>query len=133
MLFFALRMLGFGKKILDLCIKHWKIVLPVVIIIVEFFVVSNIYYDKGVSNEKAKWEQRIKIEAEKNKKLTDQIAQGTLDYGKLVAEKDKVRVQKEIIHENRINTIIQEKPVYKECKTDMDVLSQLNAIRSAGQ
>lgn len=133
MLFFALRMLGFGKKILDLCIKHWKIVLPVIIIIVEFFVVSNIYYDKGVSDEKAKWEQRIKIETEKNKKLTDQIAQGTLDYGKLAAEKDKVRVEKETIHENRINTIIQEKPVYKECKTDMDVLSQLNAIRSAGQ
>lgn len=133
MLFFALRMLGFGKKILDLCIKHWKIVLPVIIIIVEFFVVSNIYYDKGVSDEKAKWEQRIKIETEKNKKLTDQIAQGTLDYGKLAAEKDKVRVEKETIHENRINTIIQEKPVYKECKTDMDVLSELNAIRSAGQ
>jgi hypothetical protein len=133
MLFFALRMLGFGKKILDLCIKHWKIVLPVVIIIVEFFVVSNVYYNKGVSNEKAKWEQRIKIEAEKNKKLTDQIAQGTLDYGKLAAEKDKVRVEKETIYENKINTIIQEKPVYKECKADMDVLGQLNAIRSAGQ
>lgn len=133
MLFFALRMLGFGKKILDLCIKHWKIVLPVVIIIVEFFVVSNVYYNKGVSNEKAKWEQRIKIEAEKNKKLTDQIAQGTLNYGKLAAEKDKVRVEKETIYENKINTIIQEKPVYKECKADMDVLSQLNAIRSAGQ
>ncbi len=133
MLFFALRMLGFGKKILDLCIKHWKIVLPVVIIIVEFFVVSNIYYDKGVATEKAKWEQRIKEETEKNRKLTEQIAKGAADFGKLAAEKDKVRVQKEVIHENRINTIIQEKPVYKECKTDSDVLNELNAIRSLGQ
>lgn len=133
MLFFALRVLGFGKKILDLCIKHWKIVLPVVIIIVEFFVVSNIYYDKGVAAEKAKWEQRIKIETEKNRKLTEQIAEGTLEYGRLAAEKDKVRVEKETIYQNKINTIIQEKPVYKECKTDMDVINQLNAIRSLGQ
>lgn len=133
MLFFALRMLGFGKKLLELAIKYWKVVLPVVIIIVEFFVVSNIYYNKGVTTERTKWEERIRIETEKNKKLTDQIAKGTEEYGKLAAEKDKVRVEKEIVHENRINTIIQEKPVYKDCAADSDILSELNAIRSLGQ
>lgn len=133
MLFFALRMLGFGKKILELCIKHWKIILPIVVIVIEFFVVSNVYYNKGVANEKAKWEERIRIETEKNQKLTAQIAKGAEEYGKLAAEKDKIRVQKEIVHENRINTIIQEKPVYKDCAADSDILSELNAIRSLGK
>jgi hypothetical protein len=133
MLFFALRVLGFGKRILDLAIQHWKIVLPVVIIVVQFFVVSNIYFDKGVDHERSKWEARIKAEAAKNEKLTNQIAEGTKQYGEAAAEEDKARVEKEIVYQNKIKTIIQEKPVYKECKTDEDVLSQLNALRSLGE
>jgi hypothetical protein len=126
-------MLGFGKKLLELAIKHWKIVLPVVIIIVEFFVVSNVYYNKGVTEERTKWEKRIQIEGEKNKKLTDSIASQAVNYGELARKQDQARVQKEVIHENSIRTIIQEKPVYKECKTDADVLKELNAIRGLGQ
>ena len=118
---------------MELAIKYWKIVLPVVIIVVEFFVVSNIYYNKGVTTERAKWELRIKQETEKNKKLTDQIAKATADYGILAAKQNEARVLKEVIHENKINTIIREKPVYKDCKTDANVLSELNAIRSAGR
>lgn len=133
MLFFALRMLGFGKKLLELAIKHWKIVLPVVIIILEFFVVSNVYYDKGITEERTKWEKKIAIEGEKNKKLTDSIASQAVNYGELARKQDQARVQKEVIHENSIRTIIQEKPVYKECKTDADVLKELNAIRGLGQ
>jgi len=133
MLFFALRMLGFGKKLLELAIKYWKIVLPVVLIIVEFFVVSNVYYNKGVTEERAKWEKKIAIEGEKNKKLTDSIASQAINYGELARKQDQARVQKEIVHENSIRTIIQEKPVYKECKTDADVLKELNAIRGLTQ
>lgn len=133
MLFFALRMLGFGKKLLELAVKYWKIVLPVVIIIVEFFVVSNVYYDKGVKEERTKWEERIKIEAEKNRKLTESIAASVNNYGELARKQDQTRIQKEVVHENNIRTIIQEKPVYKECKTDADVLKELNAIRGLGQ
>jgi hypothetical protein len=126
-------MLGFGKKLLELAIKHWKIVLPVVIIIVEFFVVSNVYYNKGVTEERTKWEKKIEIEGEKNRKLTDSIATQAVNYGELARKQDQARVQKEVIHENSIRTIIQEKPVYKECKTDADVLKELNAIRGLGQ
>jgi len=133
MLFFALRMLGFGKKLLELAIKYWKIVLPVVIIIVEFFVVSNVYYNKGVTEERTKWEKRIAIEGEKNRKLTESIAASVNNYGELARKQDQARVQKEVVHENNIRTIIQEKPVYKECKTDADVLKELNAIRSLGK
>jgi hypothetical protein len=133
MLFFALRMLGFGKKLLELAIKYWKIVLPVVIIIVEFFVVSNVYYNKGVTEERTKWEKKIEIEGEKNRKLTESIATQAVNYGELARKQDQVRVQKEIVHENSIKTIIQEKPIYKECKTDADVLKELNAIRGLTQ
>lgn len=133
MLFFALRMLGFGKKLLELAIKYWKIVLPVVIIIVEFFVVSNVYYNKGVTEERAAWQKRVDAEAEKNRKLTESIAAQTVNYGELARKQDQARVQKEVVHENSIRTIIQEKPVYKDCKTDGDVLKELNAIRSLGQ
>lgn len=126
-------MLGIGKKLLELAIKYWKIVLPVIIIIVEFFVVSNIYYNKGVNTERAKWEERIRIEGEKNRKLTESIAASVANYGTLAQKQNDARVQREVIHENKINTIIQEKPVYKDCKTDSDVLSELNAIRSAGK
>jgi hypothetical protein len=133
MLFFALRMLGFGKKLLELAIKYWKIVLPVVIIIVEFFVVSNVYYNKGVTEERTKWEKKIEIESEKNRKLTESIATQAVNYGELARKQDQVRVQKEIVHENSIKTIIQEKPIYKECKTDADVLKELNAIRGLTQ
>lgn len=133
MLFFALRMLGFGKKLLELAIKYWKIVLPVIIIIVEFFVVSNMYYNKGVNTERAKWEERIRVETEKNKKLTESIAASVANYGELAQKQDEARVEREVIHERKINTIIQEKPIYKDCKTDTDVLGELNAIRSAGR
>jgi hypothetical protein len=133
MLFFALRMLGFGKKLLELAIKYWKIVLPVVIIIVEFFVVSNVYYDKGVTEERVVWQKRVDAETEKNKKLTDSIASQAVNYGELARKQDQTRVQKEVVHENSIRTIIQEKPIYKDCKTDSDVLKELNAIRSLGQ
>lgn len=126
-------MLGFGKKLLELAIKYWKIVLPVVIIIVEFFVVSNVYYNKGVTVERAAWQKRVDAEAEKNKKLTDSIATQAVNYGELARKQDQTRVQKEIVHENSIRTIIQEKPVYKDCKTDADVLKELNAIRGLGQ
>jgi hypothetical protein len=126
-------MLGFGKKLLELAIKYWKIVLPVVIIIVEFFVVSNVYYNKGVTEERTKWEKKIEAEGEKNKKLTDSIATQAVNFGELARKQDQVRVQKEIVHENSIKTIIQEKPIYKECKTDADVLKELNAIRGLTQ
>lgn len=130
MLFFALRMLGFAKTILNFCLTHWKIFLPLLIIVVEFFVVSNIYYNKGVAEEKAKWEERIKIETEKNAKLTASIASAVDNYGTLADRQDEARVEREVVHENNIRTIIQEKPVYKECIVDDDVIDELNALRS---
>lgn len=123
-------MLGFAKTILNFCLTHWKIFLPLLIIVVEFFVVSNIYYNKGVAEEKAKWEERIKIETEKNAKLTASIASAVDNYGTLADKQDEARVEREVVHENNIRTIIQEKPVYKECIVDDDVIDELNALRS---
>lgn len=124
-------MLGFGKKLLELAIKYWKIVLPIVIIIVEFFVVSNVYYNKGVNTERAVWEEKIRIEGEKNRKLTESIANSVNNYGELARKQDAARVKTEVIHEEKIRTIIQEKPVYKDCKVDTDILKELNAIGAA--
>jgi hypothetical protein len=53
-------------------------------------------------------------------------------FGKVIETRNEERRDTEIIRENRINTIIQEKPIYTECKVDQEVVDQQNAIKALG-
>lgn len=112
--------------------KNWQWLLPTLLALIVFFWIKEHYYTLGRTEEKAVWEERIRIETEKNKKLTEVIASAVTTFGKAVQELEKTRVKKEIVHENRINTIIQEKPIYNECRIDLEVLESLNSIKALG-
>lgn len=132
MLGLGLKLLGIGKFLRDFFLQNWKWLVPLILLIAGFLWTKDHYYDLGRDNEKAAWEERIKQEEEKNKKLTDLLSTSVTNFGLLAKKEDEQRVNREIIRENRINTIIEEKPIYQECKVDQEVLDEQNAIKALG-
>lgn len=130
MLFFLLKLLGIGKFILDFVKDNWKICVPIILGVVAFIMLSKYYYNKGIIDERTAWEHRIAEETAKNNKLTNSLSDLSINYGLLARKENEDRVAKETIYEKRLNTIIQEKPIYKDCVVDQEVLDNLNAIRS---
>ena len=50
----------------------------------------------------------------------------------MVETRNEERRDKETVRETRINTIVEEKPVYKECKVDQEVIDEQNALKAMG-
>jgi hypothetical protein len=128
MIWIAAKLLGLKSLILD----NWKILIPVALVLAGFFYTKEHYYSAGKTDEKAYYESLIKTETSKNAALTSSIANLSTNYGVLAAKEDKVRIQKENTHEQKIQTIIQENPVYNQCVIDKSVLEEQNAIKALG-
>lgn len=126
MIWLGLKLLGIRKFLLE----NWKIVLPIVAIVAAFFMVSNIYYNKGVAAERQSWEERVRKEAAKNANKTEQIAKSVTNYGLVKQKEVEVRIKKETVYKDRIVTLVKELPA--ECKVSQEVLDSRNAIRAQG-
>ena len=128
MIWLGLRLLGLKKFIKE----NWKWLLPVLALVASFFIVSHIYYDKGVAAERHAWEERVKAESAKNIKKTENINAGVYQFGVKVEKEDKARVEKETVYKDKILTVIKNNPVYTDCKVEQDVIDSRNAIRAEG-
>jgi hypothetical protein len=128
----GLKLLGIGKFLKEFFLQNWKWLVPLILIVSGFLWTKEHYYTLGQDTERVVWENKVKEETEKNKKLSDLLAVSLSNFGQLVQRESDTRVQKEITHEQRINTIIQEKPVYTQCVIDKEVLNEQNALKALG-
>lgn len=113
-------------------LANWKWLLPVLAVVLAFLWTKDHYYDLGREKERTKWEKLVQKEKERNEKLSASLLNSVDSFSKAVETRNEDRVQKETIRETRINTIVEEKPVYKECKIDQEVLDEQNALKAMG-
>ena len=126
MIWLGLKLLGLRKFLLD----NWKWTLPLAASIVAFYVVSSTYYEKGMTTERAHWEERIKTESAKNVETTKETKTVVVDYGAAKQKEAEVRIKKETVYKDRILTLIKEIPA--DCKVSQEILDSRNAIRAQG-
>lgn len=127
-----LQLLGLGKFLKEFFLQNWKWIVPLLLAFAAFLWTKNHYYNLGTSDERVTWEAKLKKEQEKNEKLTESLLGNVETLGKLAEKENGERVSKEVIRENRINTIIEEKPIYQECKVDQEILDEINALKALG-
>lgn len=127
-----LQLLGVGKFIKDFFLQNWKWIVPLLLAFAAFMWTKDHYYDLGISKERAIWEAKVEKERKRNEELTAGLLTSVNNFGKLAEKENGERISREVIRENRINTIIEEKPIYKECKVDQEVLDELNALKALG-
>lgn len=113
-------------------LANWKWLLPVLAVVLAFLWTKDHYYDLGREKERTKWEKLVQKEKERNEKLSASLLNSVDSFSKAVETRNEDRVQKETIRETRINTIVEEKPIYKECKIDQEVLDEQNALKAMG-
>jgi hypothetical protein len=128
----GLKLLGVGTFLKEFFFNNWKWIVPLILVIAAFLWTKDHYYDKGLNKERATWEKRLDKERKKNEDLTKALASSVDTFGKVIETRNEERRDTEVIRENRINTIIQEKPIYTECKVDQEVVDQQNAIKALG-
>lgn len=128
----GLKLLGIGKFLKEFFLNNWKWIVPLVLVIAAFLWTKEHYYNEGLNKERATWEKKLDDERKKNEELTKALSSSVATFGEVVKTRNEERVSTETIRENRINTIIQEKPVYTECKVDQEVVDQQNAIKALG-
>ena len=127
-----LQLLGIGKFIKDFFLQNWKWIVPLLLALAAFQWTKSHYYNVGINKERAIWEAKVEKERKRNEELTVGLLTSVNNFGKLADKENGERTSKEVIRENRINTIIEEKPVYQECKVDQEILDQQNALKALG-
>lgn len=132
MLGFGLKLLGFGNILKEFFLNNWKWLVPLILAGAAFLWTKDHYYDLGQDDERVVWEKRIEEERKRNEELTKLLASSVDSFGKAVETRNEERRDKETVRETRINTIVEEKPVYKECKVDQEVIDEQNALKAMG-
>lgn len=132
MLAFGLKLLGFGNILKEFFLNNWKWLVPLILAGAAFLWTKDHYYDLGQDDERVVWEKRIEEERKKNEELTKLLASSVDTFGKVVETRNEERRDKETVRETRINTIVEEKPMYKECKVDQEVIDEQNALKAMG-
>lgn len=132
MLGFGLKLLGFGNILKEFFLNNWKWLVPLILAGAAFLWTKDHYYDLGQDDERVVWEKRIEEERKKNEELTKLLASSVDTFGKVVETRNEERRDKETVRETRINTIVEEKPVYKECMVDQEVIDEQNALKAMG-
>jgi hypothetical protein len=127
-----LQLLGIGKVIKDFFLQNWKWIVPLLLALAAFQWTKSHYYNVGINKERAIWEAKVEKERKRNEELTTGLLTSVNNFGKLADKENGERTSKEVIRENRINTIIEEKPVYQECKVDQEILDEQNALKALG-
>jgi len=132
MLGLGLKLLGIGKFLRDFFLNNWKWLVPLMLLVAGFFWTKGHYYNVGINAERAIWEAKIEKERKRNEELTAGLLTSVNNFGRLAEKESEERTSKEVIRENRINTIIEEKPVYQECKVDQEIIDEQNALKALG-
>lgn len=132
MLAIGLKLLGIGNLIKEFFLRNWKWLVPVIALVISFFVVSDMYYDKGIAEEKARWEEKIKKEGDSNRAFEVIINNAIANFGKEAVEKALERVERETVYKDKIQTIVKNNPIYSSCLVGQDVIDNRNAIRAEG-
>lgn len=132
MLGFGLKLLGFGNILKEFFLNNWKWLVPLILAGAAFLWTKDHYYDLGQDDERVVWEKRIEEERKRNEELTKLLASSVDSFGKAVETRNEERRDKETVRETRINTIVEEKPVYKECMVDQEVIDEQNALKAMG-
>lgn len=132
MLGIGLKLLGFGKFLKEFFLQNWKWLVPLILATLAFLWTKDHYYDLGVDEERAVWEKKLEVERKRNDYLTKALSSSVETFGKAVETRNEDRTSKEVIRESKINTIVEEKPVYIECKVDQEVIDEQNAIKAMG-
>ena len=132
MLGIGLKLLGFGKFLKEFFLQNWKWLVPLILATLAFLWTKDHYYDLGVDEERAVWEKKLEVERKRNDYLTKALSSSVETFGKAVETRNEDRTSKEVIRESRINTIVEEKPIYIDCKVDQEVVDEQNAIKALG-
>ena len=69
----------------------------------------------------------------RNEKLTELLAGSVTTFAEAAGTRNEDRVEKETIRETRINTIVEEKPIYEQCLVDQEIIDEQNALKEMGQ
>jgi hypothetical protein len=121
-----------GGRISAFIGSNWKWLLPTVALIISFFYVSDKYYDKGVFEERARWEAKVAVEESKNRAFEALIINVVEKFGKNAVEEALKRVKTETVYRDKLQTIVKNNTVYTSCVVDQEVLDNRNAIRALG-
>ena len=132
MLGIGLKLLGVGKFLKDFFLANWKWLVPLILIIVGFLWTRDHYYDLGTDTERLVWEKRVEAERKKNEELTKLLASSVQTFAENVNSRNEERTEKETIRETRINTIVEEKPIYQQCLVDQEVVDEQNSLKAMG-
>ena len=132
MLGLGLKLLGIGKFLKEFFLNNWKWLVPLILVIAAFLWTKDHYYDLGKEEERAVWEKKVEAERKRNEELTKALTNSVDTFGKVVETRNEERRDTEIIRETRINTIVEEKPIYTECKVDQEVIDEQNALKAMG-
>ena len=137
---FLLGILGLGKFIKEFFLQNWKIILPIILVVIIGFTAKHWYdvkiteaYNNGVQIERAAWNKRVNEENKKNQTFQNNLQLAINNFGKKTQLEDDNRVAKEIIKTNEIIKIVESEPKYKDCVVDPEVISRRNQIRKLGE
>jgi len=125
-----LSILNFGKDAVKWALDNWRIVLPIIAIVITFFWTKEHYYTQGREDCRVEWEGKVTAETIKNDKLTKQLVDNSIKFGEHTDKENNERKEKETSTQTRIETII-EKPIYQECKVDSEVVTDQNELKEA--
>jgi len=129
---FLLKLLGAGKFLKDFFLQNWKWLVPLILVVIGFLWTRDHYLDQGRAEERLVWEERLEKEKLRNEKLTELLAGSVTTFAEAADTRNEERSEKETIRETRINTIIEERPVYLECLVDQEVIDEQNALKEMG-
>ena len=129
---FLLGLLRFGSFLKSFFLQNWRWLVPLIAIIIGFFVVRDHYYDKGITDERTYWVKRIKEEDIRNREFESKINDAITKFGTKTNKEAQTRVVKETFYKNKIETIIKDNPVYTQCLVNQEIVDSRNAIRAQG-
>lgn len=129
---FLLKLLRVGKFLRDFFIHNWKWLVPLILVVLGFLWTRDHYLDQGKAEEKVVWEKKVEKERLRNEKLTELLAGSVTIFAEAAGTRNEDRVEKETILETRINTIVEEKPIYEQCLVDQEIIDEQNALKEMG-
>lgn len=127
-----LQLLGLGRIIRDLTVKHWKVVIPIAVASFAFLYTKNHYYNQGLNEERSKWEQKVEAERKKNEHLTNVLVGNVFEFAELSKQRNEVRLEREIVKQNEIETVVKDNPIYEQCLVDKKVIEAQNQLKEMG-
>lgn len=129
---FLLGLLRFGGFLKSFFLQNWRWLVPLIAIIIGFFVVRDHYYAKGITDERTYWVKRLKEEDIRNREFESKINDAITKFGTKTNKEAQTRVVKETFYKNKIETIIKDNPVYTQCLVNQEIVDSRNAIRAQG-